>query len=49
MIFFILAFFISIFIEEPNRAHKQIEGKHTYSSLFGNKTVPKIIIYAIKE
>ena len=39
--FFILAFFISIFIEEPNKAHKQIDGKHTKGAVKATKMVAK--------
>ena len=41
MIIFILAFFTSIFIEEPNKAHTQIEGKHINGAVKATKNVAK--------
>ena len=39
IIFLILLFFIINLIEEPKRAHKQIEGKHTKGAVIATKDV----------
>ena len=41
IIFFILTFFISIFIDVPNKAHKQIEGKHINGAVNATKMVAR--------
>ena len=38
-IFLILIFLITALIEEPKRAHKQIEGKHTKGAVIATKEV----------
>ena len=38
-IFLILAFFITDLIDDPKRAHKQIEGKHTNGAVTATKEV----------